>query len=626
MTVANVPPVADQLVLSTTSVMEDGKVLVVLTGHVSDIGTLDTVAKLDIDWGDGTKVVSMTSANFADRVVYDPVTRTFTASHRYLDDTPPGTPRDILTIKVTATDDDTCARTSTIPIEVINIAPKVTVHIDDPELYAATSFILKGTIDDPGVLDIETIRINWGEGLSDVVVLKPDQRSDVVVLKPDQRTFAIAHTYREPYLGHYVISVEVMDKDTGVGKTELGVVVHIPGSPDAARQQSVLEGQLGTAPMAPIPDAPFRSTVFNSPEILWGGIKFGLLVAEKGTPIKLALNLDELGGANVSKVEIDWGDGNKQTVDNPANRSFDVAHAYSHIVGDDEIATGSLSTSDRNGRDQGEVIIKTFRKGADGRDELASITRYRLEETGNAPRVDKFRFDRSSTADGEVDTVNGRVSYPGLPDTALLQIKWSDGTTSTGSIEEKDGAFWFSASHVYSGKAPLDRIGLRFINVATLKGIGSFEISPLSAASLSPAPAQQPSPDQRRGDAAPAGHEKAASHAAVNDPLKTSDMALIFGAGLVANQANGPASFRLDQLLERTIRRKRTTNGEKPRDRTHDWLAAPYRVSDETKAVAETGAWRAVDDDWLITPNRNAAPPLRRGVADGDADWMMIGR
>ena len=615
LTVANVAPVADQIKLSTTSVLEDGKTVVVLTGHVSDIGTLDTVSKLEIDWGDGTAIVSMTTANAGDRISYDPVTRTFTASHRYLDDTPPGTPRDILTIKVTATDDDTGARTSTTPIEVINIAPKVSIHIDDPELYAAQPFTLKGSIADPGVLDLETVRINWGEGLF-----------DIVVLQPGQRTFEISHAYHEPYFGHYVISVEVMDKDTGVGTAELAVVVHIPGSPAVPRIPNEPAGQLGTNVMAPIPDSPFRSTVFNSPDILWGGIKFGVLTGERGSPVKLALNLDELGGSNVSKVEIDWGDGNKETLDNPGDGTFDVAHAYSHVVGDDEIATGSISSSDRNGRSQAEVIIKTFKKGANGRDELTSITRYRLEEGGGvAPRIDKFTFNRSSTTAGDVDTVSGRVSYPGLPDAALLLVNWSDGTTSTGSIEERDGVFWFSATHLYSGKASLERIGLRFINTVSLKGVGSFEINPHSAASLDPTLPQASPPDQRRGDAAPSQQQKAASHAAGGNPLRTSDMALIFGAGLVVSQAD-PASFRLDRLLERTIRRKRKST-TKPRDpdRNGDWLTAPYRVAD-VAGVAANSRWHPVDDDWLITSDRDAAPPGWRGVTEGDADWMMIER
>ncbi len=121
-----------------------------LTGHVSDIGTLDTVSEIEIDWGDGTATVSTATSDPATRVIYDAVTRTFIATHRYLDDTPSGTPRDILRTKVTATDDDTGARTSTIPIEVVNIAPKVAIHVADPVLYANRSFLLEGTIDDAG--------------------------------------------------------------------------------------------------------------------------------------------------------------------------------------------------------------------------------------------------------------------------------------------------------------------------------------------------------------------------------------------------------------------------------------------------------------------------------------------
>jgi hypothetical protein len=576
---------------------------VILTGHVSDVGTLDTVAKIEVDWGDGTAPVSTATADPTARVIYDAATRTFTVTHRYLDDTPPGTPRDTLTVKVTATDDDTGASSSTIPIEVVNIAPKVSIHIDDADLFALKSFVLKGTIDDPGVKDGETVRIDWGDG-----------QFDLLVLQPDVRSFAVAHTYLGLYVDRYVISVGVTDKDTGFGTAQLPVKVHtfIPVVSDLP--PIFPDNRPGSPYIAPNADAPFHSTVFNSPEILGGGIKIGRLFAEQGSAVQLPLNFAELGGTDLSRIVIDWGDGNKETLNNPGGGSVDVAHAYPHVVGDDEIATGSISSPNGSDGSQNEVVVKAYKKGLDGRDQLASITRYRLEVGGAAPRIDRFTFNRSDASDDQIDTVNGRISYPGLPDAVALQVTWSDGTVSNGTIEFKDGEYWFSAGHNYTGKAPATMIGLRFINTTNSKGIGAYEINPQPAAQLNPTSPQDVVRDRRHGDASSV------------PALKTSDVALMFGAGFLVKQAAGPASFKLDRLLAKTIRRGRSKRAgfgidarpvERPCDR--DWLATPYRVPPATTAgIDGAGSWQEVDD-WLVASNRATVQ-----AAPDAADWLIV--
>jgi hypothetical protein len=154
-----------------------------------------------------------------------------------------------------------------------------------------------------------------------------------------------------------------------------------------------------------------------------------------------------------------------------------------------------------------------------------------------APRIDKFAFSRSEAADGEIDTVSGRISYPGLPGAVTMLVSWSDGTTSTGDLEIRDGDYWFSASHSYAGKAAVNPVGLRFINAVNLKVIGSYEINPQTAATLDPLSPPQPTSDRRHGDAAPllpARQHQTAANSPGRGPLTTSDMALMFGAGIVA--------------------------------------------------------------------------------------------
>ena len=373
-TVANVPPVVDGLQLSHATVLEDGKVTVVLTGHVSDIGSLDTVASIQIDWGDGTVTVGTSTTDPATRVVYDPLTRTFTASHRYLDDVPAGTPRDILAIRVTAIDDDGSVSSSTIPIEVVNIAPTVTARIDG-EITVTRGFVLKGEITDPGMLDGQTLRIDWGDGLF-----------DLIELQPETRTFEVAHTYQDLRRGEYVIRVGVTDKDTGVATVTLPVRVRtFDSDPQSGPPLGSADGRLGTPILVANTEFSLRSTTFTSPDVLGGGMPMGRLYVGQGAAVRLPLNFVELGGDDLSKVTVDWGDGTIETLEVPRNGEREVAHAYPQMVSDDDIVTGSLNPSEPSGRT--EIVVKTFRKAADGRDELVSVNRYRVEPAGQAPQA-----------------------------------------------------------------------------------------------------------------------------------------------------------------------------------------------------------------------------------------------
>lgn len=597
LTVANVPPVVDGLKLSHTTVLEDGQILVVLTGHVSDVGTLDTVAKIEIDWGDGTAIVSTLTSDPNTRVVYDAATRTFTATHRYRDDVPAGTPRDILTIKVTATDDDTGARTSTIPIEVVNIPPTVNIHVDET-ISATEPFVLRGEITDLGIFDSQTVRIHWGDG-----------ESDLLTLSADQRTFAIAHTYRAWFVANYVIRVEVTDKDAGVGTMDLPVDVRMVIPFFANAPQMTPDVGIGAQSLVATGPFAFQSTIFTPVNVASGGLRVGQLFAEQGAGVRLPLSFAELGGANLSRVDIDWGDGNTETLRNPGEK-VDLAHAYQHVVGDDEIATGSLSPGGSDGSSR-EVMVKTYRKGTDGRDELASITRYRLERAGVAPQIDKFLFKRVPSGENDVDTLTGRISHPGLPDSTLLVVNWSDGTTSTGSIEERDGEFWFSATHAYDGKAAARMVGLRFIDANNLRGIGAYDINPQPAAS------SEPVPRERHGDAMPAAGQQRKLAQADGASMTTSDLALMFGAGAMGTRAAHDRAFTLDGRLARTLRR----NG---RHSAASLQTAKPRVSDVTRdrRPSQKTTWQM--EDWVMSsPSAQAAAPQREVTEDG---WVMVRR
>ncbi len=203
-TISNVAPTIDNL--SATSVDENGTVH--LTGSYHDVGTLDT-HMLTINWADGN----------ISPVALDPVTRTFSASHQYLDDAGTGDPSNIYAIRVTLTDDDGGVDTASIAVTVNNLAPEIT-SLSLPgwnnKGLERTSIEVMGTFGDIGTLDTHHIRISWGDG-SESLIAETDASID-----QDANTFAIEHTYANG--GIYTVTVTLSDDD-GDSDTLSGVAV-----------------------------------------------------------------------------------------------------------------------------------------------------------------------------------------------------------------------------------------------------------------------------------------------------------------------------------------------------------------------------------------------------------------
>ena len=92
-TVANENPVIDSVLLSSAAIDENG--FTTVSGSFSDIGSLDTHTVM-INWGNGQ----------SSPATVNPMDRTFSAIHQYLDDSPTITTSDTYTITITLTDDD----------------------------------------------------------------------------------------------------------------------------------------------------------------------------------------------------------------------------------------------------------------------------------------------------------------------------------------------------------------------------------------------------------------------------------------------------------------------------------------------------------------------------------------
>src|SRR5260370_38695985 len=77
LTIAHVPPQPDDLRIVPTSVEGDGS-LVVLTGHISDLGPLDTIDTIEFVWGDGTAIPTTPSHDPNTTATYNTATNRFT--------------------------------------------------------------------------------------------------------------------------------------------------------------------------------------------------------------------------------------------------------------------------------------------------------------------------------------------------------------------------------------------------------------------------------------------------------------------------------------------------------------------------------------------------------------------
>ncbi len=136
--------------LSVNAPVLDENGVATISGAFADIGTLDTHT-VEISWGDGVSSMAL----------IDPISRTFSASHQYLDDEPTSTSIDTYPIGLTIWDDDTGMAETTTIVTVKNVNPVVT-SLNSPVIDENGVATLTGTFADLGTLDSHQIEIDWG--------------------------------------------------------------------------------------------------------------------------------------------------------------------------------------------------------------------------------------------------------------------------------------------------------------------------------------------------------------------------------------------------------------------------------------------------------------------------------
>ncbi|WP_376792823.1 PKD domain-containing protein, partial [Thermoflexus sp.] len=234
-TVNNVPPI---VTAPSNQTADEGTLQAFDLGAFSDPGA-DASWQVEVDWGDGTQAVSFTMATSGSLGLLN---------HIYEDD-------GVYTVTVTVTDKDRASGQAQFQITVNNVPPEVEDLLSTPSVInEGGSITLTGRIDDPGVRDLITVSVAWGDGMSDTVPLGLD------------RSFTLIHTYADDdpsgtISDVYTITVGALDDDGGSGTSNITVTVN---------NVSPVVGPLSVTATDPIPVGTriTVTAVFTDPGIL----------------------------------------------------------------------------------------------------------------------------------------------------------------------------------------------------------------------------------------------------------------------------------------------------------------------------------------------------------------------
>lgn len=338
LTVQNIAPTVE---LDPTTMISENEIAT-LSGSISDVGSLDTFT-LEVDWGDplspdNTQTFHLATTALtlvADGILWDPVTRTFSIEHQYLDDNPSGTNIDTYTISTKITDDDLGVGTATASILVKNVQLQLTVPADQ-NVNEGTVLDLSGdklgSFTDVGTLDSHTATVDWGDGSPTEAVIVAEANGGGVL--------GASHIYADN--GVYTVTVTVTDDDLDsvFGTFQVSVVNVDPTLTGVSSPLHVEEGRI----------------------ITLGGLGVGLEDPGFDNPA----NPLQVGGTTetFTAVSVDWGDGSTPDallIDTRLNGGENVttkatfshmAHAYA----DDGSYTVSVVVSD----DDGGNVTRTF--------------------------------------------------------------------------------------------------------------------------------------------------------------------------------------------------------------------------------------------------------------------------
>jgi Ca2+-binding RTX toxin-like protein len=209
--VENVVPTVDNSVWDSPSINEGDTAT--LTGHVTDPGGFDTES-LVIDWGDPSADTSPTAV--ADVAATTHITlaaglRTWSAVHRFRNNSPVGSATGVDHVSITSTDNDgAVSPTAVIDINVANVTPVAAIRAElAPGANTASQVALIAELTDPGALD--TFSYSW------------TATNGGVSYSSSAPTFSISAPFDQPLL----VRLTVNDDD-GAAASDISQIFVIP--------------------------------------------------------------------------------------------------------------------------------------------------------------------------------------------------------------------------------------------------------------------------------------------------------------------------------------------------------------------------------------------------------------
>jgi hypothetical protein len=399
------PPPRVVVEVAPARIFENG-VVTATVGFDRALTDDDGARTVEIDWGrdEGTNTVTI-----------QPPNRTATATHRYLDDDPSGTPADRYRITARDVTQNVGSPTSAwTTVLVRNVAPTVgPLQLSTTEIDEGGRVTLTVPWTDPGTRDTHSVTVAWGDGTVTRVGSVADGAVSPVVL---------THTYVDDdpsgtAVDTYTIEVTVTDDDLGVGAASIDVdVANVPPT-------------LGSNAVSPS-------------------------VVDEGTPVVFRVDFDDVGVRDWHVVEVDvTGDGTfdvRRVVpsgrrstsfvwefrdDDPTHTPEDPLELTVRVVDDDMI---ELDGSGGPAIDEdGQVVLLA---GQEWFETTQTITVRNVAPElcatlapGGFPGPnldDEFAVDECPdveeivVVEGDVATIEGAFSDPGVDDDHVVVVDW----------------------------------------------------------------------------------------------------------------------------------------------------------------------------------------------------------
>lgn len=387
-------------------------------------GPVDPATPATVDWGDGRGPQATTAGAVGAGL-----------THTYRDDDPTGTSSDTATVVVSIQ-----GLTETAVVDVRNVVPTdVRVRLTPGAVDEGSEVELTASFVDPGLDDVHTVEVRWGDG-------QRERRT----LPVGERTIVLTHTYADDAPSGtpndtYRVLVTVVDDDGGRGAGSANVTVANVRPSEVALVPVGLAEDDRVVPCAPAP-CPVR----------------------EGDTVAFAVSFTDPGTRDTHRVSIGWGDGTTSTVqarpgaqtivvhryvdDDPTDTASDVYDVVVRVADDDEPRTPAVATVPITVENVDPVLVDV---------EVSPST---LDEGPEA--VVTVRGRVTDAGDRDTHTVTVDWGYLGFDDT-IVELTPADRTFEVTRVYGDDGAFPVTVSVVDddTGRASVGPVTVIVANV-----------------------------------------------------------------------------------------------------------------------------------------------------------------